>query len=70
MDQPGFDQVKWEIDDDKRRAMVEQIQQIVTEDAVWVNIWQGENINGTVKNLKGFENRGDGMYRFMDMSFE
>lgn len=64
-----FEKVKVETDDDKRRQMVEQLQQIVTEDAVWVNIWQGENINGTVKGLQGFENRGDGLYRFMDMSF-
>ena len=65
-----FEQIKVENDDDKRRTMVEKLQQIIVDDAVWVNIWQGENIDGTVKNLKGWQNRGDSMYRFMDMSFE
>ena len=50
--------------------MFKDVQTIVTDEAPWVFIWQGENINGTAANLRGWENRGDGQYRFMDMYFE
>ncbi len=44
-----------EMDSTKRRSMVEEIQQIIVDDAVWVNIWQGENLTGTIKDLKGYQ---------------
>lgn len=59
-----------EMDEQTRIQMFKDVQTIVTDEAPWVFIWQGENINGTAANLRGWENRGDGQYRFMDMYFE
>ena len=55
------------MDADKRRVMVEEIQQHISDDAVWVFIWQGENLTGTINGLEGFVLRPDSMDRLQDV---
>lgn len=61
---------KTEMDAKKRFDMLAEVQELIYKDAPWVFIWQGENLNGVAKDLKGFKNIGDSMYRFQDMYFE
>lgn len=65
-----LDAAKVEIDDGKRREMVEELQQIIADDCVWVYIWQSENLYGTIKGLEGFEVRPDSCERYQDVSMK
>ena len=62
-----LDAAKSEMDTEKRREMVEKVQKHISDDAVWVFIWQGENLTGTINGLEGFVLRPDSMNRLQDI---
>ena len=65
-----IDRARTEMNYNARMDMIREIQEIINEEAPWVFIWQGENLNGTTNALRGFRNAPNGFYRFMDMYFE
>jgi peptide/nickel transport system substrate-binding protein len=57
-------------DSDERKAIYEEIQKDVREQAPWIFLLNGEQVVGASKNLKGFEPSAFGYHVLYNVSFE
>ena len=65
-----FDAGRIETDPAKREQLYIQAQEIIHNEAVWIVQWPGEDLNGAVKNLRGFKNHPAGRHELWTILFE
>jgi peptide/nickel transport system substrate-binding protein len=61
-----IDQQRVEMDREKRKAILSQIQKIVAEDEPYINLWYVDNVCVHRDRITGIELSPDGGYEFMD----
>lgn len=65
-----LDKARTSAEPDVREAAYKEVQEIVREDAPWIFTWDGENLSGTQKNVKGFVQHPAGHHRLWTVYFE
>ncbi len=56
------------LDDDERRAIYQELNQLLHDDAAWVFMWNPEDIYATGNDIVGFEPDGVGFFYLKDLS--
>lgn len=57
-------------DPDEREKIYAEAQQIIRDDAVWIFLWQGEDLTGVRSNVRGFQHSPGGHHPLWNVYFE